>query len=343
MTKQLRFGGVVAAILVLGCCLVFGLSDLGAQNGEKTKAPKWVHALDLKCRDFGVADFDRAKQFGIEVFKDEATDNFIYLSQEGALGVVPAKALNANKKKPRWLSDLDLKCRKGEKEDFDDAEKFGVECFLDEATDNLVYLCQTGAIAVVPGKAGLKVDSAKKPTWLYALDLKCRKGRDEDFDKATVFGVEIFKDENTGNLVYISQTGYLAVAAGKVAGQVEKPKKPKWSHALELKARKAGVEDFDRAEVYGLEVFIDENSGNLIYISQIGSIAVLPGKADLKVDKPKKPKWTHALDLKYRKGGQADFDDKMQYGVEIFKDENADTLVYISQTGAVSVIAAKAK
>jgi hypothetical protein len=344
MTKHVRFGWWAAVGLLLGCFLALELSGLRAQNGEKTKAPKWVHALDLKCREFGKADFDKAKQFGIEVFKDEATDNNIYLSQEGALGIVPAKAVNASKKKPTWLADLDLKCRKGKDEDFDKAEEFGVECFKDEATDNLVYLCQTGAIAVIPAKADLKVASPKKPTWLYALDLKCRKGREEDFDKATVFGVEVFKDENTGNLVYISQKGYVAVVrAGKIDAPVEKPKKPKWSHALELKARKAGQEDFDKAEVFGVEIFKDENSGNLIYISHEGSIAVIPAKADLKVEKPKKPKWTHALDLKYRKGGQAEFDDKMQYGVEIFKDENTGNLVYISQTGAVSVIAAKAK
>jgi hypothetical protein len=92
-----------------------------------------------------------------------------------------------------------------------------------------------------------------------------------------------------------------------------------------------------------VEVFLDENSDNLIYISEVGSLAVIPAKADFKVANAKKPRWTHALDLNYRKGGQTDFDDKMQYGVEIFKDENADNLVYIAQTGAVSVIAAKAK
>jgi hypothetical protein len=340
MAKQVRIGAWAGGLL-LGCFLAVYLADLRAQEGEKTKAPKWVHALDLKCREFGVADFEKAKQFGIEVFKDEATNSYIYLSQEASLGVVQAKDLSATKKKPKWLADLDLKCRKGGDDDFDKAEKFGVECFLDEATDNFVYLSDKGAIAVIKGDANLKVETPKKPTWLYALDLKSRKGRDEDFDKAKLYGVEVFKDENTGNLVYICQTGSIAVVAGKISAEVKTPKKPKWTHALELKARKAGEENFDKAEVYGVEIFKDENSGNLIYISHEGSIAVIPAKADFKVEKAKKPKWTHALDLKYRKGGQTDFDDKMQYGVEVFKDENTGNLVYISQTGAVSVIAAK--
>jgi hypothetical protein len=60
--------------------------------------------------------------------------------------------------------------------------------------------------------------------------------------------------------------------------QNDKGKKPKWTHALDLKARKGGQEDFDKATTYGIEVFKDENNGNLIYISETGSISVVPAK-----------------------------------------------------------------
>jgi hypothetical protein len=56
-------------------------------------------------------------------------------------------------------------------------------------------------------------------------------------------------------------------------------KGPKWSHALELKVRKAGEVDFTNAtKMIGLEVFRDENNGNLIYVAETGSIAVVAGK-----------------------------------------------------------------
>jgi hypothetical protein len=58
-------------------------------------------------------------------------------------------------------------------------------------------------------------EKAKKPVWTHALDLKCRKGREEDFDKANVYGVEVFKDPNTDNLIYISETGSIAVVPAK--------------------------------------------------------------------------------------------------------------------------------
>ncbi len=56
-------------------------------------------------------------------------------------------------------------------------------------------------------------------------------------------------------------------------------KAPKWLHGLEFKVRKAGEADFKPdTKKYGIEVFRDENNGNLVYISETGSIAVVPGK-----------------------------------------------------------------
>jgi len=58
----------------------------------------------------------------------------------------------------------------------------------------------------------------------------------------------------------------------------EAPKEPKFLHGLDLKVRKGGNTDFDKAAKFGVEVFRDENNGNLVYISETGSIAVVPGK-----------------------------------------------------------------
>jgi hypothetical protein len=66
-------------------------------------------------------------------------------------------------------------------------------------------------LALIPAQS----EKGKKPTWTHALDLKCRKGGQEDFDKAEVFGIEVFKDENNDNLIYISQTGAIAVVPAR--------------------------------------------------------------------------------------------------------------------------------
>jgi hypothetical protein len=61
--------------------------------------------------------------------------------------------------------------------------------------------------------------------------------------------------------------------------QESKVKPPIWLHGLEVKSRKAGEQDFTKdTKKYGIEVFKDDNNGNLIYVSETGSIAVVPGK-----------------------------------------------------------------
>jgi hypothetical protein len=85
----------------------------------------------------------------------------------------------------------------------------------------------------------------------------------------------------------ICLTGMLCFLIGALAAglplvqayQEAKPKAPDWKHGMELRVRKAGEADFNKdTKKYGLEVFRDENNGNLIYISETGAIAVVPGK-----------------------------------------------------------------
>ena len=59
-------------------------------------------------------------------------------------------------------------------------------------------------------------NKVKAPTWLYGLNLKSRKASEFDFNKDTKkYGIEVFKDEENGNLIYISETGSIAVVPGK--------------------------------------------------------------------------------------------------------------------------------
>jgi hypothetical protein len=56
-------------------------------------------------------------------------------------------------------------------------------------------------------------------------------------------------------------------------------KKPTWTHGSTIRARKAAEATFAEAQRFGIEVYRDENNGNLIYISETGSIAVVPAPA----------------------------------------------------------------
>ncbi len=53
-------------------------------------------------------------------------------------------------------------------------------------------------------------------------------------------------------------------------------KGPKWQHGLLLRVRPADKPDFDKdTPKVGVEVFVDENNGNIIYINDKGGMAVV--------------------------------------------------------------------
>jgi hypothetical protein len=56
-------------------------------------------------------------------------------------------------------------------------------------------------------------------------------------------------------------------------------KDPKWQYGLSFQVRAANEQNFTAAtKKHGVEVYRDENNGNFIYISDAGSIAVVPSK-----------------------------------------------------------------
>src|SRR5439155_26960444 len=121
-------------------------------------------------------------------------------------------------------------------------------------------------------------------------------------------------------------------------------KAPQYPTRLDSQECKGSTKDDDRTtKAFGLEVFRDENTGNVIYISETGSIAVVPGKEkpEAPTKKPSEPVWTHGLDLKCREYGKKNFTDKNAklYGIEVFTEENNGCIIYICETGAVTAVA----
>jgi len=344
----------IKALLALVFTLVEA-APLAPRASQKVQQPTWSHAFDLKCRKSTQPKFDNTtRTFGLEVFRDDNNGRGLYIMETGDLGAVgdlkDFKGPNVKSRAPEWLHGLDLKVRPAGVEDFARARTFGLEVFRDENTGNWVYISEVGAFSVAQGGRGYKAptESPKAPRWVHGLDLKVRKAGEKSFDKDTrVWSIEVFLDDNTGNLIYMCENGMLAIAPGskEAAAPTPNPKAPEWLHGLDLKVRKGGQPDFDpMTKTFGLEVFRDENNGNLILISQTGSISVVPGKQALRAptpeDKLSQPTWSHGLDLKCRKFGQKDFTkDTPLYGVEVFNDDNAGCTIYICETGAITAVA----
>ena len=53
-------------------------------------------------------------------------------------------------------------------------------------------------------------------TWLHGFNVKSRKSSEYDFNKDTKkYGIEVYKDEENGNLIYVSETGSISVVPSK--------------------------------------------------------------------------------------------------------------------------------
>jgi len=350
MVKRFPVTLLCLSFLMPGGLLVWRTASVSAQQ-NKTKQPIWIYGLELSVRDKGVQNFDaNTRKWGVEVFKDENTDAAVAISESGSIALGPTMPTPSKEfmpKGPDWITGQDFRVRRGNEAEFGDSTgTWGVETYRDENANTFLYITHNGSIAQAPaGSNRLKEASTKAPTWLNGMALRVRKAGEADFSKDTrKFGVEVFRDESTGQTVYMMDTGSISAVPVKLEPNQGKSKTPTWLYGLEVRVRNGGEVDFSKdTNRFGIEVFRDENTGWLMYISQVGSLAVVPGKAEaLAGGKVKAPTWLNGIELRARKGGQMDFSSKTpKYGLEVFKDENAGNLVYITDTGAIAVMPAK--
>jgi len=334
-----RFCSAAAALLI-GVPLV-----LTSQEQQELKKVTGTHAFDLACRKFGEPEITKQTQrLGVEAFQDGNNGLGIYVTQTGSLAVARGfqdLKLPLASKNPEWVTGLDLPARAAGEVNFDNAKVHSMEVFRDPHTDNWIFITEKGQLAVAA--AGGKTASAadKRPKWTHSVDLRVRKGGVKDWKDAVKFGIEVYRHGSTGNLIYISETGSIAVIHdnGRTAAD---GKAPSWLHGLDLYCRKHDEPDFTKeTRKLGVEVFLDTNNGNLIFITENGTLAVTAGPATVNAPTPdiKEPKWMHGLNLKARKAGEKEFSDRTTvYGAEVFRDENVGVMLYVCETGAIATL-----
>jgi hypothetical protein len=331
------------AFAALGMVLVL----LGSKPalGQASKAPEWTHGLDFSVRRADEKEFsEKTRKVGGEAYLDSARNALYYITEIGAISVVPAGGFTGPKeiKAPKWLGAMNLAVRvAGENEFTDKTKKIGVEIFRDENDGVLLYITETGSIAAV--RAGTPA-SVGRPKHLYGYELRVRKGPEGDFtDKTQKFGVEVVKDEGSNVLLYISDTGALAAiptGANPINGDA---KKPDWLFGLGLPVRKADEKDFSTStRKWGVEVFKDDRAGNLIYIAETGSLGVVSASGFTRPeDKTKAPVRLAGQSVAVRKAGEKEFKTARKWGVEIYRDENSGNLVYATEVGSIGVLPPK--
>jgi hypothetical protein len=256
---------------------------------KDSKAPAWIYGLDLRARKAGEEKFsDKTKAWGMEVFFDNNSSNWVYIVENGNFAVAPSKTASMEKpiEKPqdcKWLHSFDLKCRKGGQKKWDkNTPIYGLEIYQDLNNNNLIYICDNGAVAVIPWDMAISKSEGKAPEWLHGQDLQSRKFGEENFtDKTRKYGVEIFRDGNNGNLIFLDETGHIAVAAGPkdLKSPTKDPKNAKFLHGLDLSCREAGQDMFtEKTPTYSIEIYDEPNVNGAIYLAQTGAIAAVSRK-----------------------------------------------------------------
>jgi hypothetical protein len=254
------------------------------------------------------------------------------------------KGKDAKLKDLKWSHAFDLAARKYKEADITDkTQRFGVEAFFDDNTGMGLYISEKGSISVAPNFKGLAtpIEKSKRPVHLTGLDLPARKAGVNEWKGAKAHSMEVFRDPNPDNWLYITQDGLLASTDGKLHPGMT-TKDPVWIHSIDLQVRKGGMNDWKDAAKYGIEVYRDANTGNLIYVTENGYIAVIPETTEVK-GKGKAPDWLHGLDLSCRRHDEKSFTkDTRKFGVEVYHDLTTTNLIFISETGSITVVPAPA-
>src|SRR5262245_53065699 len=229
-------------VLVSQLALVMLLLTFAASEGQetKTKSPTIRYGLTLKYRKTGQAEFIKDQKHAVECWQEQETENAIYISSTAAVSAVRKglfKGGDGKEKGPLSQYGLDILVRRADTKEKNPS--FGVESFLDENNSNLIYVCDTGAISVIPSKFATATKGKPKGyTRLHGMDLRVRKAGDKDWDKATTkkYGIDVFEDNNNNNIIYLSETGGMAVVPSQLTNKSSGEKtKPDWQYGLDLK------------------------------------------------------------------------------------------------------------
>jgi hypothetical protein len=274
----------------------------------------------------------------VDVFAERGTGRLLYVPDTNTgLAVVDGsrRAAGQPSRPAKWFGRLVLKVRKRAEEEFGPGTRqVGVEVYRDPNAGNLVYVSETGHVAMTPQPPAPEAERGREARWLYRLPLRVRR-IEEDADRLRPplrCNVEVYRHESAGALIYLADNGALAVLGTSDAVFGPKAWPPRWSHGLDLKARKPGQEKFDRhTPAFGVEVYHDDNSRATVYLSEALSLAVVRSGKDLpKGGLPRAPEWNNCL-------GSG------TWAAEVFQNPNNGHTLFVSSGGALAALPARSR
>lgn len=246
------------------------VAPAGTAAGSRVQ---WLFAHDLKFERGG-----KPAQMGVEAFRETSSNSALYATQTGLVALADAPGKPAADGDAEFRHSLALQVRAATEDRFGSGSKrVAVECFRDERTGAAIYTSDAG-FAVLSKPSQPAAGAVQAPVALYGLSVRVRKPATAPATGVVtaVLGVEVYSDPNTGGLLYVSETGSLAVAPA--AAEPGGGQGATWMRGFAVAARPGGSADFKDAKPVTVEVYADPNSGNTLYVTDSGAIAVLAKK-----------------------------------------------------------------
>jgi hypothetical protein len=254
---------------------------------------------------------------------------------------VPAASQRVPDARLQHLYRLDLPTRQpAEKHISQTTPNLALHVFLDREGARLVYVGDEGkALAVAKAREAGADQGNKAPQPLYRLLLPVRGWDDKPFGKDTPrVSVEVYRDENNGNLIYVSHARSLAVVTGVKAPGKAAPE-PRWLDRLRLKVRPAGEFNPLKLRQCNVEVYRDEHTGCLVYAADNGSLAVVAQEKTGAGKQTADPKWSHAMDFRVRAFGEDSFTGRTAtVSPEVYLDTPRGCWLYITDALRLAVV-----
>ncbi|HKB40229.1 MAG TPA: hypothetical protein VKD72_27615, partial [Gemmataceae bacterium] len=309
----------LSAPALLFCCFLILPSSAAADEFQVLLEKNY--RLNLPARKPDEKELTQDTRIvSVDVFLDRKAGRLFYVGKAGnALAVVPSgKGIGETDGKAlKPVHRLVLPVRRFHDKDFGEkTPKISVEVYRDKRTANWVFVSHTGALAVFPADKAPVGKPGQKARWLYRLPLKVRH-----LDKFEVeyhlCNVDVYRDEYTGALLYVAESGTLAAIPRGKSDPGQNADAQVWSHALELKVRKPGAEKFEpiTSTRFGMEIYQDRNRGAWVHVTEKLQLAVVPGSKALG-EKIQAPVWLQGL----RPPG----DPARQWSAEVYDNPNVD-------------------
>lgn len=338
----------LATLVVAVVTIVAAAAGGVGQQPKQPKAdvdltpPRFLYGHDLKVRPGGERDFtEKTPRVGVELYHDTVRNVLLAISDKGWIAATANPKFNPEQKECKWLTAHDLHARRADEKEFTSkTRKYGVEVYHDRGTQQLLYVCESGAVAFAPLPPSLVTD--RGPKLHHALNLKVRRPEHSDFSQALPFGVEVFRDENTPDVLLwiVGESGSLSTATthSSSAADPNKVRSPETLHGLILRVRRADEMNFsDKTRRLSIDIYRDVNTeGHLVYLCETGAIAVTDPVQNYD-PKQRGVSWLGGIALRARPAGEKDFAKARRYQIEIFRDNRTGNLLYVCETGSIAV------